>query len=110
VAQSALSLSRLGFAAFRVSWRLVDDGAAAPPSPATKAWWWRFVDAAGAVVTELRREAARCSRWRMRCGEGDGGDARVKWRGGEKMVCAAESWWSRTKMVAAVVSGASPAR
>jgi len=26
----------------------VDDGAAAPPSPATKAWWWRFVDAAGA--------------------------------------------------------------
>ena len=36
------------FVAFRVSWRLVDDGAAAPPSPATKALWWRFVDAAGA--------------------------------------------------------------
>ena len=48
MAQSALSLSRLGFAAFRVSWRLVDDGAAAPPSPAMKAWWWRFVDAASA--------------------------------------------------------------
>ena len=48
MAQSALSLSRPGFAAFRVSWRLVDDGAAAPPSPAMKARWWRFVDAVGA--------------------------------------------------------------
>ena len=46
----------------------------------------------------------------QRRGGRGGCDARVKWRGGEKMVCAAESWWSRTKMVAAVVSGASPAR
>ena len=50
MAQSALSLSRLGFAAFRVSWRLVDDGATAAPSPAIKARWWRFVDAAIQVL------------------------------------------------------------
>ena len=47
MAQSALSLSRLGFAAFRVSWRLVDDGAAAPPSPAMEAWWCGVAAVAG---------------------------------------------------------------
>jgi len=61
VAQSALSLSRLGFAAFRVSWRLVDDDAAAPPSPAMKARGWRFVDAAGARMMVAGAVARCCS-------------------------------------------------
>jgi len=61
VAQSALSLSRLGFAAFRVSWRLVDDGAAAPPSPAKSA--------AAMAAEKVRAVAAdaEARRWRRRC-------------------------------------------
>ena len=51
MAQSALSLSRLGFHAFRVSWRLVDDGAAAPPSPANSSSliWFMVCDNSGAL-------------------------------------------------------------
>ena len=68
----------------------MDDGATAPPSPATKARWWRFVDAAGARMM-VAGAVARChgaARFQSQCCSD--GDARNNLRGGV-VVCVTGS-------------------